>query len=56
MPSDVKASNMLDNIRFCVAFTTKYNPNVTRAAKTKLKTKNKIDKLVYLYGEYAVRT
>lgn len=38
MPSDVSASKIQDNIKFSTEFRTKYNPIVTAAATTRLKT------------------
>lgn len=38
IPSDVSASKIHDNIKFCTEFLTKYRPIVTKPATTKLKT------------------
>lgn len=38
MPSDVNASNMHDNTKFCVELCTKYSPIVTAPATTRLNT------------------
>lgn len=43
MPSEVSASKVLDRIKFCVEFVTKYRPTVTPPAITKLKTKKNLE-------------
>lgn len=40
MPREVSASNIHDKIKFSIEFRTKYNPNVTAAATTKLNTEH----------------
>lgn len=42
MPSDVRASNIQDNIKFSSELRTKYNPIVTAPATSKLNTVDKI--------------
>lgn len=42
MPSDVRASNIQDNIKFSSELRTKYNPIVTAPATSKLNTVDEI--------------